>query len=642
IEYSVQSDAVFCFPYCHFYTEKGYMDDLFISKGLQDWKKLSEKLSKHANSQVHINCIEKSEETSSVVMKLSESHKADVEKNRLCLAKVCDIVKLLFKLGLPFHGHDEGKGSKLKGNFLEFCDFFSKYDESFQKMQQSYFNCTSHELQNEVLHICADLVTKEIVEAVRKTGFFTVIADEARSFKTEQLSLCIRYAENLEVRERFLCFIDCSSSRGAEGIYSCIKKALEIRGLQNLPVVAQSYDGAAVMSGHVSGVQQRMKTDHPSAVYVHCMAHKLNLVLVDSCKVNRTAVGFFNVVEKLYNFFAVPNNHQVFLDMQQALGIKPQEIVQLNDTRWACKWKSVLAVKMQYVAIIKSLEKLSDPAEKWSIEASGLNQHMRRLQFIACLLIFHNLLNVVHVAHRAPQAQDITLAKASDIIERLKSFFKKHRSDESWSSGWEDITRFCQDHNILQDEDSDCQVPKRRRVVKSSATLKDFLVSVTLGQRENIEREGSHVPEKTRLCQQLYFPVLDAMNGELESFKPLLQQYAGPLNINPHIVASEMELFASTECSITLEKLQNEVSPSLYPNYYKLIQLSLTLPVGTATSERSFSAMRRIRNWLRLTMASDRCSSLALLHIECGMAAKLFPEDIVDVYASQGKRRMQL
>uniref|UniRef100_H2ZTQ1 Uncharacterized protein n=1 Tax=Latimeria chalumnae TaxID=7897 RepID=H2ZTQ1_LATCH len=495
---------------------------------------------------------------------------------------------------------------------------------------------TSHEFQHEVMHICADLVTKGIVEAVRKIGFFTIIADEARSFKTEQLSLCIRYAENIEVRERFLCFIDCSSSRGAEGIYRCIKKALEIRGLQNLPVIAQSYDGAAVMSGHVSGVQQRMKTDHPSAVYVHRMAHKLNLVLVDSCKVNRTAVGFFNVIEKVYNPFAAPSNHQVFLDMQQALGLKPREIVQLSDIQWACKWKIVLAVKMQYTVIIKSLEKLSDPAEKWSIEASGLNQHMRRLQFIACLLIFQDLLNVVHVAHRALQAQDMTLAKASDTIERLKYFFKKCRSDESWSSVWEDITRFCQDHNILQEEANDCQVPKKRRVVKSSATLKDFLVSDTLGQ------------------------ILDAMNGELKrqfskesmaiagavdsvlkcekDVQPFLQQYAGPLNINPYIVASEMELFASTDCSITLEKLQNEVSPSQYPNYYKLIQLSLTLLVGTVTSERSFSAIRRIRS----TMASDRCSSLALLHIECDMTAKLISEDIIDVYASQGKRRMQL
>uniref|UniRef100_H3AEK7 TTF-type domain-containing protein n=1 Tax=Latimeria chalumnae TaxID=7897 RepID=H3AEK7_LATCH len=622
IEYSVRLDTVFCFPCRHFYTEKGYVDDLFIGKGLRDWKKLSEKPSKHANSQVHIN-----NET-------IRSHKADVERNRLYLAKVCDILKLLSKLGLPFRGHDEGKDSKLKGNFLEFCDFFSKYDESFQKMQQSHFNCTSHEFQNEVLHICADLVTKGIVEAVRKTGFFTVIADEARSFKTEQLSLCIKYAENLEVRERFLCFIDCSSSRGAEGIYSCIKKALEKRGLQNLPVVAHSYDGAAVMSGHVSGVQQRMKTDHPAAVYVHCMAHKLNLVLVS----NRTAVGFFNVIEKLYNLFAVPSNHQVFLGMQQALGLKPQEIVQLSDTQWACKWKSVLAVRMQYTAIIKSLEKVSDPAGKWSVEASGLNQHMRRLQFIACLLIFQDLLNV---AHRALQAKGMTLAKASDIIERLKSFFKKRRSDESWSSVWEDITRFCQGHNILQDEANDCQVPKRRRVVKSSATLKDFLVSDTLGQildamNGKLERQFS------KESMAIAGAVDSVLKCEKDGVQSLLQQYADPLNINPYIVASQMELFASTDCSITLEKLLHEVSPSLYPNHYKLIQLYLTLPVGTATSERSFSAMRRIRNWLRSTMASDRCSSLALLHIECDMTAKLIPEDIIDVYASQGKRRMQL
>lgn len=60
-----------------------------------------------------------------------------------------------------------------------------------------------------------------------------------------------------------------------------------------------------------------------------------------------------------------------------------------------------------------------------------------------------------------------------------------------------------------------------------------------------------------------------------------------------------------------------------------MVQLALTLPVGSATAERSFSAMRRIRNWLRSTMGQGRFSSLALLNIECDLTAALVPEDIV-------------
>lgn len=52
-------------------------------------------------------------------------------------------------------------------------------------------------------------------------------------------------------------------------------------------IIGQSYDGASLMSGSVGGVQTKFRQSHPSAsqaVYVHCMAHKLNLVIIDMCK----------------------------------------------------------------------------------------------------------------------------------------------------------------------------------------------------------------------------------------------------------------------------------------------------------------------------------------------------------------------
>jgi hypothetical protein len=48
----------------------------------------------------------------------------------------------------------------------------------------------------------------------------------------------------------------------------------------------------------------------------------------------------------------------------------------------------------------------------------------------------------------------------------------------------------------------------------------------------------------------------------------------------------------------------------------KVIKLLLTIPVSTASAERSFSAMRRIKTYLRSTMGEDRLSALAILSIE--------------------------
>nr|CAI5833919.1 unnamed protein product [Callosobruchus analis] len=40
-------------------------------------------------------------------------------------------------------------------------------------------------------------------------------------------------------------------------------------------MVGQSYDGAAVMSGIIGGLQAKMREIHPATIYTHCLAHRL-------------------------------------------------------------------------------------------------------------------------------------------------------------------------------------------------------------------------------------------------------------------------------------------------------------------------------------------------------------------------------
>ena len=53
----------------------------------------------------------------------------------------------------------------------------------------------------------------------------------------------------------------------------------------------------------------------------------------------------------------------------------------------------------------------------------------------------------------------------------------------------------------------------------------------------------------------------------------------------------------------------------VYPNLRKLLMIFATLPVTTASSERSFSTMRRLKTDLRSAMGEQRLTSLALLSV---------------------------
>ena len=52
----------------------------------------------------------------------------------------------------------------------------------------------------------------------------------------------------------------------------------------------------------------------------------------------------------------------------------------------------------------------------------------------------------------------------------------------------------------------------------------------------------------------------------------------------------------------------------LFRETIKVVELLLVVPATAAGAERSFSALRRLKTWLRQTMTQKRLTHLALMH----------------------------
>ena len=59
----------------------------------------------------------------------------------------------------------------------------------------------------------------------------------------------------------------------------------------------------------------------------------------------------------------------------------------------------------------------------------------------------------------------------------------------------------------------------------------------------------------------------------------------------------------------------NDIFKQMLPNVHQLLRLYLTLPITSATSERTFSALRRLLTYLRSKMTEKRLNNCLLLHI---------------------------
>ena len=53
---------------------------------------------------------------------------------------------------------------------------------------------------------------------------------------------------------------------------------------------------------------------------------------------------------------------------------------------------------------------------------------------------------------------------------------------------------------------------------------------------------------------------------------------------------------------------------AMFSEVHKLVRIFLTIPVTTATAERSFSALRRLKTYLRSTMTQEKLNNVVLLH----------------------------
>ena len=105
---------------------------------------------------------------------------------------------------------------------------------------------------------------------------------------------------------------------------------------------------------------------------------------------------------------------------------------------------------------------------------------------------------------------------------------------------------------------------------------------------------------------------------DLESLVEIYQEDIGPrAAVVPEVqrwVNKWKKEDVSTVSSSAIEALC-ACHADIYPNVYILLTILGTLPVSTATSERSFSTMRCLKTYLRSSIGNERMTGLALLSI---------------------------
>ena len=148
--------------------------------------------------------------------------------------------------------------------------------------------------------------------------------------------------------------------------------------------VAQCYNGASVMSDHLSGVQKRIKKLCARAIYIHCFAHRLNLVVVDVAGAIGCEGDMVAVLQRMHNFLSTSVVHVRFVAAQKTIyrSSRVWEIPSLSDTSWVCLHDAVLSVTRTFQSIVSAFDDFSDEAG-----IGGNNARALQFQVNSCFIV---------------------------------------------------------------------------------------------------------------------------------------------------------------------------------------------------------------------------------------------------------------
>ena len=276
----------------------------------------------------------------------------------------------------------------------------------------------------------------------------------------------------------------------------------------------------------------------------------------------------------------------------------------LTEVRWACKFEGVNTMVKRLKAILVSLQKIGASNSNQADSAAGLYHKILSGKFVISLCFLHQLLSIMHGLSKAMQETNVKWLNIANEMVAVKKLLVEIETNDIIESA----KQLCATVNITLDYEEPVYVSRQDST--ESACPREFCerlraASVPMLLQE-LERRFSG--ENTEVLAAL--EALDASKStylDYATLSSLVAKFGDCLHIDSTLLKTECE-----RAKILIAAGKN-IDPELYPNLSKVIAISKTLPVGTATVERSFSAMNRILSWARNSLDSSLASDFMLL-----------------------------
>ena len=512
--------------------------------------------------------------------------------------------------------------------------------------------------------------------------------------------MCVRHVDDSFVSHEYLLDIIELPGLTAREISKALLCVLEETvGIDRL--VAQSYDGASVMSGSAGGVQALVSSSvGRKVIYVHCFAHRLHLVVLKVLQTSSHVTWLLDTCQQLYNFF---RRYSVAREYSEVGG---RTLKRIMEQRWSGHHDSLSTVLVEFHNIVQTLNAIATTRTPEAIEAAGLENQLKHEDFLPVLRETKEILDMLMPLNMAFQSEKVDIASGLIMIDEVRSHLselvcKLQEQDEDGGDGDVDEQHACGLQTVEvaatsygSDATGNSVVAEptasRRssRITLRPKRLDDYVVDLEmkrlnqlfdqrseLSQDEDVDKPTEKTSPSNTECfsaKKLKLMLVQSVLSELEhrfgtsqravyiaaaslasnnfsveTLEPLVKaaQDAG-VHIDCDMLSHEIPIaravLSREETSHThhsvLAACASRLHPPSHPNLLLLYRFAMTMAMDTAEAERSFSTVKRILSDYRRSMTHERLRHLTVLSHEKRVLKTLSVEDFLSAFKRRSRR----
>ncbi|XP_047084564.1 zinc finger MYM-type protein 1-like [Lolium rigidum] len=532
-------------------------------------------------------------------------------------------------------------------------------------------NPSTHECASDVAH--QEQEQEQEVEGGQGSSEHVVLeaGDESRDISVkEQMAVVVRYVNKSgDIIERFLGIQHVPNTTSL-----ALKKALlEVFAKHDLLIArlrGQGYDGASNMRGEFNGLQKLIRDENPNAFYVHCFAHQLQLIVVALSRCCKGLEDFFDDVKEIANLSSSScRRKDILLDKHKEILLskikkgemptgrgKNQEtsLCRPGDTRWGSHYTTLCRIESMWDAAIEILS-IVEYDSRNPTKAGGYVHKMETFSFVFHMKMMLRLLRMTNDVSLLLQKKDQNIVQAISLVTDVRTLLVNWR-DHGWDSLLEDVKSFCIENEIIIPS-MDTMVTKWGRTRKGGkhavSTDHFYRVDTFYVAIDSIITEFDHRFNEASSEVIQNFSCLDPRDSfarfNVSKLTRLTEIYRDDFSDyeRDHIEDS-LKLFlvhmkrvedfrVCIDIASLAKKMVELERHIMFPTVYRLIELAMLLPVGTATVERAFSAMKIIKTELRNKMSDGWLNDLMVCYIERGIFKSLDLGEIKKDFQKEGR-----